>query len=278
MFDALAPGGQVYFYAEVKRVKPILTHVVLKNINMKQTLSLLDKVDFLSGAFYPRVPSVPGVPRTMLLHAWRQKGKIPGGGFLAMSRQWKKTPSPSGANYWHSSRYGLSVSIQNKDALVSDGDPFIDGSPVEAPENLGELRRQALVVGWLENAGAPINNFIAVMGLPVRIPVEQILFALYEVPGPEPESDTMYEVLLRAEAQNANQAKSLVSILALVRRALQAEGLPEVPGMAPEFREIIRPFLVNPPGVDGSGLLIRTAPMTAPELALLLNRFTVYSP
>jgi hypothetical protein len=275
-FAALAPGGQVYFHADVKRVRPILSHVVLKNINMKQTLGLLDKVDFLSGAVYPKEP--PG-SRTMLLHAWRRRGNIPGGGFLAMSSQWKKTPSLSGAPYWHSAAYGLSVSIQKKEAFVSDGDPFIDGSPVEAPESLDKIRSgphrtsglNAPVLGWLENAGTPVNNFLSRMGIPVRIPTERILFAIDEAPG------LMYEIALRVETRNANQAKALVSILALVLR--QTEGLLEnaPPGTDGELLKIFIPLLANPPAPDGSDVRIRSSPMTPEAIALLLNRITVYS-
>jgi hypothetical protein len=271
-FSSLAPGGVVYFNVDIKRARPILARISLKNINMKQTLGLLEKVDSLSGAVYPA-----GGPRNMLLHAWRRKGKIPGGGALALSTQWKKTASQTGARYWHSSRYGLSVSLQNTQAFVSDGDPFIDGPPITAPENLSGLRIRpsvpqtpglpALIVGWLENAGPPINKFLSVTGLPVRIPAERILFALYEAPS------SLYEVSLRIETQNANQARALTAILVLVRRFTEGAA----PGVDQEFLETLRPLLANPPSQDGSDLLIRTGPMSAEGIALLLNRFAGYS-
>jgi hypothetical protein len=285
-FASLAPGGLVYFYADVKRTQPILAHISLKNIDMKQTLGLLGKVDFLSGAVYPKSPSVPGAPRNILLHAWRQRGRIPGGGVLALSPQWEKTASRTGARYWHSSAYGLSAAIQKTEAFVSDGDPFIDGPPVAAPEKLEELRigasgRQAetppaLVLGWLENAGTPVNNFLSTLGLPVRIPAERIFFAIHETPGGQ---RPVYEVSLRIETRNANQARALVSILGLVR-GLQAKGLPDAAdtGADREFLETLRPLLANPPGVDGTDLLIHTGPMSAEGIALLVNRFAAYSP
>jgi hypothetical protein len=267
-FASLAPGGLVYFYADIARSQPILAQVTLKNINMKQTMGLLEKVDFLSGAVYPKEPKVPG-SRNMLLHAWRRKGKIPGGGVLALSPKWKKTASRTGAHYWRSSAYGLSVSIQKAQAFVSDGDPFIDGPPITAPEHLSEFS-QALVLGWLENAGTPINNFLSLTGIPVRIPAERILFAIHDAPV---DQGPLYEIALRIETKNANQARALVSILVLVRGF--AEGA--APGADPEFLGALRPLLANPPVQDGSGLLIRTGPMSAGDIALLLNRFAVYS-
>lgn len=271
-FASLAPGGQVYFYADVKRAQPILAHVTLKNINMKQTAGLLEQVDFLSGAVYP--PKGPPGSRTMLLHAWRRRGNIPGGAALALSSQWKKTTSRTGARYWHSSAYGLSVSIQKAEAFVSDGDPFIDGPPIEPPEHLADLRRQAegppaLVLGWVEDAGRPINKFLSTQGIPFKIPTDQILFALYEAPA---DANRMYEVVLRVETQNAGQARGLASILGLVRGFMEAVG----PGMDLESLETLRPLLANPPRQDGSGLLISTGPMSDEGIALLLNRFAVY--
>jgi hypothetical protein len=254
-FACLAPGGTVYVYADIKRALPVLTHIVLKNVDMKQTLGLLKRVDFLSGAVYPQ--------GSMLLHAWRRRGRIPGGGLLAMSRQWKKTVSRTGAYYWHSSAQGLSVAIQKRQAFVSNGDPFIDGPPIAAPENLSAFSH-ALVLGWLENAGTPINKALSTAGIPARIPAERILFAIHDVVG------SMYEVSLRIETRNVSQAKGLVSILGLVR------GFIEDAGADQEFLEILRPLLANPPIQDGSGLLIRTGPMDARGIALLLNHFSVY--
>ena len=124
-------------------------------------------------------------------------------------------------------------------------------------------------MGWLENAGTLINNFLSITGIPVRIPVERILFALYEDPGPE----LLYEVLLRVETQNASQARALTSILGLVRGFMEAAA----PGTDLEFLETLRPLLANPPSQDGSDLLFRTSPMTPEGIALLLNRFAVYS-
>ncbi|GHV74928.1 hypothetical protein AGMMS49940_22300 [Spirochaetia bacterium] len=274
-FAALAPGAQVYFYADVTRALPILAQVSLTNVNMKQTLGLLEKVDFLSGAVYPK-----GQTRNMLFHAWRRRGRIPGGGLLALSNQWKKTASSTGAYYWHSSAYGLSVSIQKTQVFVSDGDPFIDGPPITAPEKLAELRQiedlPELVSGWLENAGIPVNNFLSTLGLPVRIPLERILFAIHELADPANQGSSnqgsLYEASLRIETQNASQARALTSILALIRGITEGAA----PGADQDFLGILRPLLANPPEQDGSDLLIRTGPLSAEAIALLLNRFAAF--
>ncbi|MFP3042760.1 hypothetical protein LQZ19_13165 [Treponema primitia] len=278
-FDYLAPGGLAYFYTDVNRARPILNQIVLKDVDMKQAERILQKVDFLSGAVYPN-----GTSRDMILHAWRKKGTIPGGVGLFFSPQWKKTLSQTGRKYWHSSRVGLSVSLQGAHAFVSDGDPFTDGQPLLLPEKLNEIRWEAIVLGWLENAGTPINNFLSITGIPVRIPTERILFAIIQSSGQEPDDDdaeafdsadnsTLYELQLRVETQNPNQAKALAALLAFVRVHVDS---PDI-DVEPEFLEVLRPLLVNPPSQEEADLVIHTRPMNAEGIALLFNRFAVYS-
>jgi hypothetical protein len=45
----------------------------------------------------------------------------------------------------------------------------------------------------------------------------------------------------------------------------------------PEYLETLRFLLANPPSQDGPVLAIHTEPMSAGEIALLFNRFAVYS-
>jgi hypothetical protein len=282
-FAYLAPGGLAYFHVDVNRARPILAHVTMKDVDMPQTMRILRKVDFVSGAVYPR-----DAERKMLLHAWRQKGNIPGGVGLFFSPQWKQTLSETGGKYWHSERAGLSVSIQNTQAFVSDGDPFTGGVSISLPEKLDELRWDALLLGWLENAGTPINNFLSTIGLPVHIPTERILFGIYDSTGQEPDGDDagspeggsadgrpepLYEMRFRVETGNANQARALAALLAIVR------GLAENPDINAdqEFLETLRPLLVNPPSQDGPDLVIKTSALNAQGIALLFSRFAVYS-
>jgi hypothetical protein len=247
----------------------------------------LGKVDFLSGAVYPG-----GSPQRLMLHAWKQKGRVPGASALFFSAQWKKTASPGGGKYYHSERYGLSVSTQGSHAFVSDADPLAFESAVAPPEGLTELRWDAVMLGWLEDAGAPINNFLSLSGIPVHIPTDRILFGVYRSRGPDPSAEMegfvgdeeppprlgengepLYELRLRVETQNANQARALATLLAFVRVFAENPDLT----VDPEYLATLRPLLANPPSQVGPDLAIQTEPMDAGEIALLFNRFSVYS-
>jgi hypothetical protein len=309
-FAYLPAGGRAYFYADVALARPILSSISLEGIDMNQTGRFLDKVDFLAGAVYPR-----GAPQHLQLHAWKRKGRVPGAGALFLSAGWKKTESPTGNRYYHSEGYGLSIATQGSHAFVSDADPFAFDPAAAPPNGLAELRWEAVVMGWLDNAGAPVNNFLSAIGMPVRVPTDRILFGVYHAQEPEPDTvaagvvadeadpadevdaadleDTadlenaaspadrannrpgapLYELRLRVETQNANQARALATLLAFVRVFVES---PDI-AVEAEYLEALRPLLANPPSQDGPDLLIRTGSMDAAGIALLFNRFGVYS-
>ncbi|MDR0598141.1 MAG: hypothetical protein LBG14_06515 [Treponema sp.] len=281
-FAYLAAGARAYFYTDIRFSRPILEHISLQGVDMARAGRFLDKVDFLSAAVYPG-----GAPQRLLLHAWRGKGNVPSVSALFLSAQWEKTASPTGGNYYHSQSYGLSVSTQGSHAFVSDGDPFAFEPPVAEPEGLAELRWEAVMLGWLDNAGTPINRFLSAVGIPMRVPTDRILFGVYpsrapdldgealdgEAPRRRAAREPLYELRLRVQTENANQAKALASLLAFVRVFAES---PDI-SVAPEYLETLRPLLANPPSQDGPDLAIHTEPMGAGEIALLFNRFSVYS-
>jgi hypothetical protein len=287
-FTYLAAGGLAYFYTDVALARPILTTISIRGIDMTQTGRFLDKVDFLAGAVYSG-----DAPQHLLLHAWRQKGNVPNASALFLSAKWKKTASPTGNNYYHSEIYGLSVATRGSHAFVSDVDPFAFEPAAATPEGIAGLRWEAAVLGWLDNAGRPVNNFLSAAGIPVRIPTDRILFGVYrwspesdlavevvDIDDDEPELQAgfqpglpLYELRLRVETENANQARALATLLAFVRVFVEN---PDITVEA-EYLEALRPLLANPPSQEGSDLVIRTGPMDAEGIALLFNRFAVYS-
>jgi hypothetical protein len=153
-FDALAPGGQVYFYVDVSRTRPILDLVSLRGISGKEAAEILGRTSSAVGAFYP-----PGSSRRFLMES---RGNYPRGRgrfSLSLSSAWKQVRSPSGKRYYHSAGYGFSVGLERDWALLSDQDPYAEAGGVTAPEKLAELREDAILAGWMENAGnSPVGR------------------------------------------------------------------------------------------------------------------------
>jgi hypothetical protein len=277
-FASLGSGALGYFYVDVAPSRPLLDNISIGGMSGQGADRILDRVKLLSGAVYPS-----GSPRRIALHAWSQKN-IPGGAGLALSSRWKKLRSPGGQPYWHSGKDGLSVALRGKEAFVSDGDPFPDIPAVTVPEKFQEFRRESLMAGWLENAGTPINNFLSDIGIPMQIPTERILVGIYpSVPDKQDGDEAanseavtgLYELRIRVETQNATQARTLTTMFSFMRgRSLSEDSGIKV---KPEYLDIFRSFLDNPPIQDGGDLIVRTGPMNAREIALLFNRFSLYS-
>jgi hypothetical protein len=272
-FASLGLGASGYFYVDVPRSRSILGYVSLGGLEGKAAGRILDQVDTLSGALYPL-----GFPQRMILHA-RSHKNIPGGLGLALSFRWKKQRSPDGKPYWHSAPDGLSVALRGKEAFISDGNPFPEAPPVAVPEKIQEFQQRSLMVGWLENAGPPINKFLSDLGMPVQIPTDRILFGVYPmVSDKEGSADTpaaggVYELRLRIETQNTPQSKALATLFSVVQDVPEGSEIK----VKKEYLDLFKSFLTNPPIPDGAGLIVRTGPMNAREIALLFNEFSVYS-
>jgi hypothetical protein len=264
-FAALAPGALAYVSVDVKRARPILERVALGGFSGQQAAEILDKTDSAVAAVYP-----PGFPRSFLVAA---QGAYPGfraGLSFALSPSWKRVRSPEGA-YWRSSLQGLSVALDKRRAFVSDGDPLIPPPGPEAPEPYGALRRGALLAGWSDYGGASLNQFLASLEIPLRLPADRIVFAVYDFPaGGEP---GLYQALLRIETPSVSQAKGLAAIFSLARIFL-ADLPPEAAGPL----ALAAALFANPPVQDGPALIARPGPLDAPGIALLFTMLSLYSP
>jgi hypothetical protein len=268
-FDALAPGGQVYFYADISRVRPVLELVSLKGVSGKQVAEILDRTVSAVGAFYP-----PGSPRRFLFES---RGGYPVGRgkfSLAFSSAWKKTRSPAGKSYYYSPGYGFSLVLERNRALLSDQDPYAGAGGVTPPGRLAELREGAALAGWMENPGVPVNGFLAGLGIPLQVPADRLLFAVYEE---ETENvaveNRRYAASVLVETPSATQARALAALVSMARMVISGAR----PSDAGGLMAVAIALFANPPDLEEHELIIRTGPLDAGEIALLFSRFSVYS-
>jgi hypothetical protein len=279
-FALLPPGGTLYFAVDVPQARPILDLVSLGDLSGKDAAAVLDRTGSAVAAVYGE-----GEPRSFLAVLRGGYPRFRSGLSFAFSPAWKKARSATGARYWRSSSYGLSLFLDADRALVSDGDPFSPPPGAEPPEGLAELRRGALLAGWLEDAGTPISQFFAQIEIPIQIPAKRALFGVYalsrgpasEGAGPsgnagDPE-EPVYEAALRIETPSASQAKALVSVISMARLFMAGGASPG----AGSPLALAAALFANPPVQEGPFLLIHTGAMDARGIALLFNMFSVYS-
>ncbi|MDR2486234.1 MAG: hypothetical protein LBD55_12700 [Treponema sp.] len=265
-FAALAPGGAVYLYMDVPKARPILNSISLPGtggMDSKQVARVFDRTVSAVAAYYPKT-----APRRFLAAARGSYPNFQAAMSFAFSPSWKKQRSQIGDSYWYSAKERLSVSLSPNRAFVSDGDPFVPVPGAAAPEGFASFQQEAVMAGWLDDAAAPINQFLASMELPIEIPGGQVLFGVYQ-------SSDRYEARIRLETSSASQARGLAAIIGMARLFIP----PPYPGKADSLDPIRLAGLLfaNPPDQEGIYLNLHTGVLSEKEISLLFNMFSIYS-
>ncbi|MDR3333684.1 MAG: hypothetical protein LBT13_02195 [Treponema sp.] len=259
-FASLARGALVYLYVDVQGGRSILDRLTFEG--SAQVAQVLDRTESAVVAFYPG-----GAPRRFLTVAQGRYPSSQAAWSFTLSPSWKKRRSETGAAYWHSTKGGISVFLGPDQARVSDGDPFVLPPGVEVPEGFEEFQQGAVMAGWMEDAQELLNNIVASLGIPLQLPATQILFSLYG-------SGNEYETNIRIETPSVSHARAFMILLSQVQRALVNGNSPEAIG---DPLSLIAALLANPPVQDGPYLKLHTGSLDAKGIALLFNRFSLYS-
>lgn len=265
-FAFLAPGAAAYISMDVPRARPLLEFISLGGFSGKDAGEFLDKTNFAVVAAYPS-----GSGRSFMAAA---RGKYPHRRInfsFAFNPYWKKRPSAMGGSYWRSDWYDLSIFLTSHRALVSDGDPLISPSGIAAPPEFAAFRRGALLAGWTDEGGAPVNQFLALLEIPLQIPADRIFFSIYDVPEGEAGKD--YEAFLRIETPSVNHAKGLASLFSLTR--IFMADLP--PADEGDPLTLAAALFANIPSQEAAALIIRTGSLSPQGIALLFNMLSLYS-
>ncbi|MDR1374057.1 MAG: hypothetical protein LBJ24_03700 [Treponema sp.] len=260
-FAPIAPGGLIYFSIDdVSRARSLLEKIFPADLAPARNREALDRTESVAAALYPEESG-----RRFLAAA---RGRYPSSraGFsFAFSRDWKKIRSGAGS-YWRSERHKLSMALTGDRAYISDGPPLIPAPGTKSPEGLEELRRDAVLAGWVDDAAVPINRFIQSLAMPLQVPAERLLFGVYTA------GDKKYDVLLNIATPSTSQARALVSLFSMVRLFLANSDIE--PGGSAALAFV---FFANNPVQEGTNLIVRTGTMDEDGIALLFSMFSLYS-
>ncbi|MDR0554839.1 MAG: hypothetical protein LBG76_08595 [Treponema sp.] len=272
MFAPLEPDALVYLWADVPGTRPILDRASFAGFDGKSASDLLDRTEFVAAAVYPQTAASESAEtgRSFMAAARGRYPVLSAGLAFSFSPSWKKRKSPTGNSYWYSKREGLSIALYSRNALVSDGDPFPKSGNPQTPSALGELSRGAVLAGWITSAAEPLNRFITQLGLPIQIPAQQLIFALY----PSREEGT-YETALYLETASESQAQALSSMIAMLRIFMPQELLS---ADSTNPMALAGAVFAYPPVTQGTAIVLHSAPMKPETIALLFNMFSLYSP
>ena len=261
-FSLVAEGAAIYLTAEVKSSRPILDSLELGGMTGAEIKKFLDMSDVITAAVF----HIPG-ERHFYAAASGSFPSASGGLFFSASKDWEKKLSASGMPYWYSQRSLLAISLNPKYAYLSDSDPFVPPPGAGAPEALSALQKNAVLSGWMNNPAAAINRLIAVFEVPVEIPAQRLLFAVYKA-----DAENQYTAALRFETPAAAQAAGLVRIITMAKLGL---ALADFAGRK-DLEALAKAFFSQNPRQDGNALIITTGAMDGKDLALLFNSISIY--
>jgi hypothetical protein len=292
----MAEGADLYISAEVQAVRPILDNLLLGGMTGGEVKEFLDMSDTLTAAVFEGesgggsaganggANGANGPMNGGRFYA-AASGRFPagrGGLFFSASKDWEKRLSASGIDYWYSEKSTLAVFLDSRRAYLSSGDPFVPPPGAKSPPALGPLREGAVLSGWMNDPARAINRIIAAFGVPVEIPAERLVFAVYPVKESKEtvnsgtakadETGGRYTAVLRFETSAAAQANALARIFGFARLGLALADFGEYRDM----ETLARAFFAEAPRTEGNALVLKTAVMSGRDLALLFNTISVY--
>jgi hypothetical protein len=266
VFALLAPGADLYFRADVSAARPILDGLSFGAVTGAEVSDFLDMSDSLAAALYG---SKDASQRFLAAASGKYPG-VRGGMFFSASADWEKARSASGIEYWHSEKSELSVFLSANRAFFSDADPFVPPPGAESPAGLSSFKDGAALSGWMENPAAPLSRIAGALGIPVEIPAEKMIFAVYPSSSKEGRA---YKAVLRLETKNPARADALVRLFTLARAGMALTDF----SSRPDLQSLYRIFFAEAPAQDGSALVLTTGTMQGRDIALLFNTLSVYS-
>jgi hypothetical protein len=283
-FALMAPGADIYLTADVEATRPILEQLSFGGFGGGEISQFLGMTSSMTAALYN------SGPRRFLAAASGKYPSMRGGIFFSASKDWVKTKSASGIEYWHSDKSALSVYLGSSSAYVSDADPFVPAPGAESPAGLADLRAGAVLSGWMDKPGAPLSRVIAALGVPLQIPADRLVFGVYRAektaePGGIRDSSGVektsaetgsYQATLRLETPSETQAAALVRIFTMAKLASAFIDFSAMESGA-DLASLAAVFLSNVPERNGSVLTLKTGIMSGRDIALLFNTLSVYS-
>ncbi|MDR1220521.1 MAG: hypothetical protein LBK73_13060 [Treponema sp.] len=279
-FEPLAKGGGMYLAIDVQGSRPILDSLAFNGRGAEDAALMLDKTVAITAAFYPKSDATGGqdAPAFMLF----ARGSYPKGLAdlsLGLAKDWRKTKSRvAPVSYWHSKTNGMALAFNKKYALISNVDPF---SPTNAltepgaapPDGFAAFKRDAIIAGWLDDAGAVLNAFLEMYDFPFELEIAGLFFKVSKGTETLADSEPLYEIEVGIESASEDDAMGLVGLFTLAR--MVTANASETADLHDERLFLVQRLFSNAPKRDGAFLTVSLGQFSAGQTALLFNLFSV---
>jgi hypothetical protein len=265
-FLDLPAGALAYIWIDVIPSRELLDDILNQNrLNTKTVKTFLGKTNTAVLALYPPGRSAAGSgERSFLLIGY-------GGNYpvflssvaMTFDPAWKKKKSPAGKKYWTSKKTRLSFFMQKEETYISDGELFFDRGDAEPPASFGVFNEGAQMAAWITDI-SPLNNALARMDIPVTIPADALFIAGFR-------HGEDWQAVFRMETPSPAQARGLLSMLLLLRKALDGNYIKDA-----NAANFARFLLSESPELDGRAIILKSPPITRARLAGLTELLSVY--
>jgi hypothetical protein len=126
----------------------------------------------------------------------------------------------------------------------------------------------------MENPASAINRIVAAFGVPIEIPAERLVFAVFPVKDTANRTgqSESYTAVMRLETPSPTQAKALVRIFIMAKLGMALADFSQNRDM----ETLAKAFFSENPVEDGNALILKTSVMSGRDIALLFNTISVY--
>ena len=273
-FDLLPSGGDMYMWANVAEVTPLLKIISFDDLNLKDASAILDRTDTAAAVF-----TGSGSERFFI----NTRGKYPtfqAGFSLTFSRDWKKIKNAAGNPYWNSKKFGVGLVLDSQTSLVSTGDPFArlpsaQIPPVRIPLGFDEFRKGAVMSGWIADPQKVVNDFLVSLGIPIQLPAEDFFFNIEK--SKNVNNEDLWELVFFVRTPSVNQARALTTLFALARVFIGTVGGNQFSIERKDMSDFLPALFYNQPEREDAALTLRSDVFTTEDMSLLFHAISVYS-
>ncbi|MCL2211270.1 MAG: hypothetical protein FWB95_05055 [Treponema sp.] len=262
-YAPLDTGADVYLFAHAKEARSIIEILPVRELKDKQAKMMLDRTNFITAAVFPEKSG-----KRFQLAAWGRYPASNAATALNSNKGWEKIKAQTGYEYWYAKSNSLSLALNNRQAFIistlnrKPAEPAASAPGMEIPEGFNEFRKRAPFSCWVDNPAPVLLKILSEAGFPGRFPVQKLFFNLY------PEKDK-FEAIIKLQFENITQARAFAAVLGLAGAFVSRE--PEPASSKKTGMMIVSILLANAPIQNGAAIDLKTAALTADELAVLLN-------
>jgi hypothetical protein len=265
-FAPLESGAAAYIFIDAPNSRPILDLFVLGNMTREQFGKIAGQTSAIRAALYKRTDQAQRI--NFMAVAQGDYPNVLSAMALTANPDWQKVHAWNGAPYWYSETAAVSLVMNTKWTLFSNGDPFARIPAPLPPAGFDVFRQDAIIAGWLTD-DAPLNKTFDIMEIPIEINARTIFFYVDYIQPSADSSERVYKMTLRFELSDPEQSAGLMTLFELAELFIGENSASDTP-----LSLAAKSLLTNSIKAEEGVLTLTTDGLSAERLTLIFNAFS----